>query len=62
MHRPGVTGAGGVHGGGGEQVIRLTLPFPDSWDTGGQHWIYVQAMRASGADATTCQVARAWQR
>lgn len=57
-----VTGAAAATAAGGEQVIRLQFDFPDSWNTGDQHFVYVQAMRASGADATTCQVARAWQR
>lgn len=57
-----VTGAAVTTAAGGEQVIRLQLGFPDSWPPGDQHFLYVQARRVSGADATTCQVARAWQR
>jgi hypothetical protein len=58
----GVTGAAAATAAGGEQVVRLRFDYPASWNPGDRHWIYVQAFRVSGTDATTCQVARAWQR
>lgn len=58
----GVTGAAVETAAGGEQVMRLTLQFPTSWNPGDTHWVYVQAYRVSGTDSTTIQVARAWQR
>lgn len=57
-----VTGTTVQTAAGGEQVIRLELDFPVSWNPGDQHWVYVQAYRVSGTDATTMQIARAWQR
>jgi hypothetical protein len=57
-----VTGAAVNTAAGGEQVIRLTLLMPQSWNPGDVHYVYIQAYRVSGTDATTCQVARSWQR
>lgn len=48
--------------GGGEQDVRLTLDLPPEWQLGDDYRVYVQAMRVSGADATTVRVLRAWQR
>jgi hypothetical protein len=48
--------------GGTEQVVRITLDLPDSWDSGSPYLMYVQARRVSGADSTTVRVLRAWQR
>jgi hypothetical protein len=55
---PAVTsGEGGV-----EQDLRLQLSMPTPWEIGAVYRVYVQAMRVSGADATTLRVLRAWQR
>ncbi len=49
-------------GGGGEQDLRVSLDLPSGWELGDIHRVYVQAMRVSGADATTVRVLRSWQR
>lgn len=48
--------------GGNEQDLRLQLALPTTWEMGAVYRVYVQAMRVSGADATTLRVLRAWQR
>jgi hypothetical protein len=59
----GVSGAAATTASGGtERIVRVTLDLPTSWESGAVHAVYVQAMRVSGADSTTCQVLRAWQR
>jgi hypothetical protein len=55
-------GAATVSAAGGEQVLRVTLAYPDAWAPGDTHYVTVQGFRASGADATTMQVVRGWQR
>ncbi|HEY1668501.1 MAG TPA: hypothetical protein VGG54_22650 [Trebonia sp.] len=58
----GLTGTAVTSVTGGEQLLRLQLDMPDEWPPGEAHYVTVQAMRVSGADATTLQVARGWQR
>lgn len=59
----GVTGTPVASGTGGtEQIVRVALAMPTSWDSGAAYLTYVQARRATGADATTVRVLRAWQR
>lgn len=48
--------------GGTFQDLRLQMEIPDTWEMGIDYRVYVQAMRVSGADATTLRVLRAWQR
>jgi hypothetical protein len=48
--------------GGGIHNIRCTLAFPDAWQIGDPHLLYLQARRVSGPDTTTVQVLRAVQR
>jgi hypothetical protein len=40
----------------------VSLAIPAAWDSGANYLVTVQARRVSGADATTVQVRRAWQR
>lgn len=54
---PVTSGAGGT-----EQNLRLQLALPSNWGMGAVHPVYIQAMRVSGADATTLRLLRAWQR
>lgn len=58
-----LTGVAVTSGAGGpEQDLRLQLAIPATWPMGESHRVYVQAMRVSGADATTLRLLRAWQR
>jgi hypothetical protein len=59
----GLTGPAVTSGEGGiEQDLRLKLAISDIWEMGAAQRVYVQAMRVSGADATTLRLLRAWQR
>lgn len=57
-----LTGDAAVSAAGGEHVLRLSLAFPDAWQSGDAHYVTVQGFRSSGTDSTTLQVVRGWQR
>lgn len=59
----GVTGpAVQTASGGTERDVQVQLVMPTAWVSGDAHMVIVQGRRVSGADATTLQVLRAWQR
>lgn len=58
-----VTGAAAqTPSGGTERIVRVTMPLPDTWQSGEAFQVYLEGRRVSGSDSTTVRVLRAWQR